>query len=49
VVSTYTPHSREFSSDFCHVFTIRDGKIVDFHEYMDTAAATNAYRKAMSA
>jgi hypothetical protein len=24
-------------------------KIVDFHEYMDTVAATNAYRKAMSA
>ena len=41
--------NREFSSDFCHIFTIRDGKIVAFHEFMDTAACANAYRKAMSA
>ena len=39
---------REFESDFAHVFTIRDGKIVAFHEYMDTAACANAYAKAMS-
>lgn len=38
-----------FGGDFAHVFTIRDGKIVAFHEYMDTAAAAAAYRKAMSA
>jgi len=36
---------REFESDFAHVFTIRDGKIVAFKEYMDTAACTNAYAK----
>jgi uncharacterized protein len=40
---------REFRSDFCHLFTIRDGKISAFHEFTDTAAAANAYRKAMSA
>ena len=40
---------REFGGDFAHVFTIRNGKIVAFHEYTDTAAVANAYRKAMSA
>ena len=42
-------NSREFGGDFAHVFTIRDGKIVAFHEYMDTAACRDAYQKAMSA
>ena len=36
---------REFSSDFAHVCTIRDGKIVRFHEYMDTAAEVRAHKK----
>lgn len=35
---------REYGSDWAHVFTIRDGKISGFNEYMDTAAATNAYK-----
>ena len=36
---------RDFGSEFVHVFTIRDGKIVDFHEYFDTATAAAAYRR----
>jgi ketosteroid isomerase-like protein len=36
---------REFECDWAHVFTIRDGKVVKFHEYADTAAATSAYRQ----
>lgn len=36
---------REFSSDFAHVCTLRDGKIVRFHEYMDTAAEVRAHKK----
>jgi ketosteroid isomerase-like protein len=40
---------REFDGEFAHVFTIRDGEIVAFHEYTDTAACANAYAKAMSA
>ena len=40
---------REFKSDFVHIFTIRDGKIVRFREHLDTAAAAAAYQKAMSA
>src|SRR4051812_36357268 len=30
---------REYESDFVHVFTVRDGKIVGFDEYFDTAPA----------
>jgi ketosteroid isomerase-like protein len=26
------------SGDWCHVFTVRNGKVVAFHEYLDTAA-----------
>ena len=34
---------REFTSKWVHVFTVRDGKIVAFLEYTDTAAAAAAY------
>lgn len=40
---------REFASDFVHVFTIREGKIVAFREHFDSAAIAAAYQKAMSA
>ncbi|HEX8097654.1 MAG TPA: nuclear transport factor 2 family protein [Pyrinomonadaceae bacterium] len=36
-------NGREYGGDFAHVFTVRDGKVVGFHEYMDTAAAANAH------
>lgn len=36
---------REFGGDFAHVFTVHDGKVIRFHEYMDTAAATAAHRR----
>ncbi len=35
---------REFGGEWAHVFTVRDGKVVGFHEYTDTAAVTGAYR-----
>jgi uncharacterized protein len=34
---------REYGGDWAHVFTIRDGKIDGFHEYMDSAAAHAAF------
>ena len=37
-------NGREYGGDWAHVFTVRDGKIVAFHEYMDTAAAAGAYK-----
>ena len=36
---------REYGGDFAHVFTVDDGKVVRFHEYMDTAAVAAAHRK----
>ena len=40
---------REFTSEFAHVFTVRDGQIVGFHEYMDSASAARAYQKTAAA
>lgn len=40
---------REYGGEWAHVFTVRDGKITGFHEYMDTAAATAAHQRAASA
>ena len=34
---------RLFESDFAHVFTVKNGKIVNFHEYFDTHAGVLAY------
>ena len=34
---------REYGGDWAHVFTVRDGKIEGFHEYMDSAAASAAF------
>ena len=32
-----------FTSDLVHIFTIRNGKVNEFQEYYDTAAALTAY------
>lgn len=37
---------REYDLDWIHVFTIRDGKISSFNEFIDTAALSDAYRAA---
>lgn len=34
---------KTFASNFAHVFTVRDGKVVAFREFADTAAARDAY------
>ena len=38
------PTGRVYESDFVHVVTIRDGKIVRFQEFFDTYAAGEAFR-----
>ncbi|HYJ47626.1 MAG TPA: nuclear transport factor 2 family protein [Pyrinomonadaceae bacterium] len=47
-LGTYTwrlrANRREYGGEWAHVFTVRDGKIAGFHEYMDTAAAAAAFR-----
>jgi len=41
---------RTHGGNWAHVFTVREGKITGFHEYMDTAAARAAFKqKAVSA
>ena len=40
---------REYGGDWAHVFTVRDGRIVGFHEYMDSAQAEAAFRQAAPA
>ncbi|HYY57516.1 MAG TPA: nuclear transport factor 2 family protein [Pyrinomonadaceae bacterium] len=35
---------RDYEGDWAHVFTIRDGKVVRFYEYTDTASAAAAHR-----
>jgi ketosteroid isomerase-like protein len=40
---------REYGGDWAHVFTVRDGKVVGFHEYMDSAKAEAAFRQAAPA
>jgi ketosteroid isomerase-like protein len=34
---------KTFASPFAHVFTVRDGKVVAFHEFSDTAVVRDAY------
>ncbi len=36
---------REWQTDWAHVFTIEDGKIVKLREYYDTAVMVEAFRK----
>ena len=36
---------KSFKSDFAHVFKVQDGMITRFQEFMDNAAASEAYRK----
>jgi ketosteroid isomerase-like protein len=35
---------REYGGDWAHAFTVRDGQIVCFHEYMDSAQAAAAFK-----
>jgi ketosteroid isomerase-like protein len=37
-------NGQRFETDFVHVFTLCDGKITNFRDYYDTAAAVEAYR-----
>ncbi len=45
VIST----GRTYSSEWVHIFTLSDGKITDFLELFDTAAAEKAFQKAETA
>jgi ketosteroid isomerase-like protein len=36
---------KQFEAEFAHIFTIREGKVTKFVEYMDTAAVLAAYQQ----
>jgi ketosteroid isomerase-like protein len=38
-----TPIGKTFDSDFAMVFTLRNGKVIEFQEFMDSAAANAAF------
>ena len=38
-----TPMKRSFDSDFAMVFTLRNGKVIGFQEFCNTAAINAAY------
>ena len=40
---------KDYSGEWAHVFTVRDGKVVAFQEYTDTAQAAAAFQKALRA
>jgi ketosteroid isomerase-like protein len=47
--ATVRETGRNVDIDWVHVFRITDGKISEFAEYFDTAAASKAYQKATKA
>jgi hypothetical protein len=38
------PTSKSYETDFVHLFTFKDGKIIRFKEFFDTYAAGEAFR-----
>jgi ketosteroid isomerase-like protein len=42
------PTGRSYASDLVHVFTVQDGKVSTFREYLDTHAWAAAYQSAES-
>jgi len=47
--STVKATGRSYETDWVHIFHLRDGEIISFHEFFDNAAATRAFQKATSA
>ncbi len=39
-----TPIGKKFDSDFAMVFTVRNGKVIEFQEFTDSAAVNAAYQ-----
>lgn len=49
MTATVKDTGREYTSDWVHIFTMRDGKVAAFLEFLDTAAASKAFQKAATA
>lgn len=47
--STVTDTGREYTTDWVHIFTVRNSKIESFLEFFDTAEVNRAFQKATTA
>jgi ketosteroid isomerase-like protein len=47
--ATVRETGRTYSTDWVHVFRLADGKITEFTEFFDNAAATRAFQKSAAA
>jgi ketosteroid isomerase-like protein len=43
--ATVKSTGNSYETDWVHVFHLKDGKVVSFHEFFDNAAATKAFQK----
>ncbi|MBA2735531.1 MAG: nuclear transport factor 2 family protein [Pyrinomonadaceae bacterium] len=41
--------NKQYATDFAHIVTVKDGKIVSFYEFFDNAAAGRAHTAALTA
>ena len=41
--------NRDYATDWVHVFRLKDGKVTEFLEFFDNAAATRAFQKTAAA
>lgn len=47
--ATVKETGRSYETDWVHVFTVIDGKVTEFTEFFDNAAATRAFQKTTTA
>ena len=47
--STVRSTGKTYQTDWVHVFHLRDGKVTEFKEFFDNAAATRAFQKSATA
>lgn len=47
--STVRETGKTYTTEWVHIFTVKDGKIVSFVEFFDNAAATRAFQKSVTA
>ncbi|MEP7074995.1 MAG: nuclear transport factor 2 family protein [Acidobacteriota bacterium] len=47
--ATVKTTGRTYETDWVHLFTVHEGKITNFHEFFDNAAATRAFQKTAAA
>ena len=47
--ATVRSTGKTYSTDWVHIFTVADGKVTNFLEFFDNAAATRAFQKTLAA